>query len=276
MKGTPKSSSVPKRTFRSALIEMFEKDYKILGSHRVLEMIADDICQLRDEFYPSQDDRTYGSLAWVTTSAENAKPRLGQRVEDYKNHRILLPLIHQDDVDALQRHTEVAERDRMKIVRLAKEAFKQDGMLTVEELSLMLNRSEAHIIRRIREHQERAQEILPLKGNRLDIGSGTTHKRIVIELYEQKMAPPEIAARVKHNQESVDRYIKDYDRVKFLARRGVDEDEMALITGRGKIVIRQYVRLVKKHHPEIFQREPGEGSGLRPPPSPGDRPDSMR
>jgi len=255
MKETPKDSSVSKRTFRSALVEMFEKDYKILGSHRVLEMIADDICQLRDEFYPRQDDRTYGSLAWVTTSSENAKPRLGQRVEDYKHRRILLPLIHQDDVDALRRGVGTAERDQMKIARLAKEAYQQGGLLTLEELSLMLNRSLASIVHRVREFQERTQEILPLKGNRLDIGCGTTHKRIVIELYEQKMEPPEIAARVKHSQEAVDRYIKDYERIKFLARRGIDEDEMALMTGRGKTVIRQYMRLLKKHHPEIVKRE---------------------
>lgn len=254
MKETPKDSSVPKRTFRGALIEMFEKDYKILGSHKVLEMIADDICQLRDEFYPRQDDRTYGSLAWVTTSSENVRPKLGQRVEDYKHRRVLLPLVHQDDVDALRRGDKIAERDRIKIVRLAKEAERQGGLLTLEELSLMLNRSLTCIVQRIREYQELAQEILPLKGNCMDIGCGTTHKKIIIELFERKVEPPEIAARVKHSLEAVDRYIKDYERIKFLARRGIDENEMALITGRGKTVIRQYMRIVKKYHPEIVRR----------------------
>ncbi len=66
MKETPKDSAVPKRTFRSALVEMFEKDYKILGSHRVLEMIADDICQLRDEFYPRQEALRYS--VWAVKS----------------------------------------------------------------------------------------------------------------------------------------------------------------------------------------------------------------
>jgi len=255
VKETPKDSSVPKRTFRSALIEMFEKDYKILGSHKVLEMIADDVCQLRDEFYPRQDDRTYGSLAWVTTSSENVKPRLGQRVEDYKHRRILLPLVHQDDLDALRRGAGTAERDRIKIARLAKEASQQGGLLTLEELSLMLNRSSVSVSHRIREYQEQTQEILPLKGNCLDMGRGTTHKRIIIELYERKVEPPEIAARVKHSLEAVDRYIKDYERIKFLARRGIDEDEMAMMTGRGKTIIRQYMRIVGKYHPEIVERE---------------------
>ena len=45
-----KENAIRKRTFRSALIEMLEREYKLIGSHKVIELIADDICQLRDEF----------------------------------------------------------------------------------------------------------------------------------------------------------------------------------------------------------------------------------
>ena len=75
MKETPKDSSVPKRTFRSALVEMFEKDYKILGSHRVLEMIADDICQLREEFYPGRTTGLTG--AWPGSPPRRRMPNPG-------------------------------------------------------------------------------------------------------------------------------------------------------------------------------------------------------
>jgi hypothetical protein len=36
-------SAIKKRTFRSALIEMFEREYKLIGSHKVIELIAEDI-----------------------------------------------------------------------------------------------------------------------------------------------------------------------------------------------------------------------------------------
>ena len=38
--------SIPKRNFRNSLIRMLEDQYKILGSHKVLQMIADDIMAL--------------------------------------------------------------------------------------------------------------------------------------------------------------------------------------------------------------------------------------
>ena len=74
--GNYKESAIKKRTFRSALIEMLEREYKLIGSHKVIELIADDICQLRDEFYPRTGEEVYGNLTWVTTSSENKKPRL--------------------------------------------------------------------------------------------------------------------------------------------------------------------------------------------------------
>ena len=60
--GNYKESAIKKRTFRSALIEMLEREYKLIGSHKVIELIADDICQLRDEFYPRTGEEAYGNL----------------------------------------------------------------------------------------------------------------------------------------------------------------------------------------------------------------------
>jgi len=83
MKMAPdKENAIAKHTFRSALIELFERKYKLIGSHKVIELIADDICQLRDEFCPRSGEEVYGNLSWVTTA------KLGQRVEDYKSVRI--------------------------------------------------------------------------------------------------------------------------------------------------------------------------------------------
>ncbi|MFD1361729.1 DUF1670 domain-containing protein [Lentibacillus salinarum] len=58
------------------------------------------------------------------------------------------------------------------------------------------------VSKRIQEYQEEHQVILPIKGNQLDIGPGVTHKKIIIELYEQLMAPPDIAKRNRSGQKS--------------------------------------------------------------------------
>ena len=261
---TPKESAIAKRTFRSALIELFEREYKLMGSHKVIELIADDICQLRDEFYPRAGE-AYGNLSWVTTSVENKKPKLGQRVEDYKNIRLSLPLVSEADLNPVKNATS-AERDKAKIVRLINSAYEQGGLLTIEELAQIVNRSVLSVSKRINEYQQEHQVILPIKGNKLDIGPGITHKQIILEQYEKKVASSDIARQVNHSQEAVDRYIKDYERVKFLARRGMDVIEISHLTGRGKQVIKQYIKILQRYHPELFtvkasdqSREAGAG-----------------
>ena len=250
-KSNKKESGITKRTFRSALMEMLETEYKLIGSHKVIELIADDICQLRDEFYPKSHETSFGNLTWVTTSSENKKPKLGQRIEEYKAQRIDLPLINEQDLKLVNEKS--AQRDQAKIVRLINAAFEQGGLLTLEEIGLMINRSMMTVSKRIQEYQEENQIILPIKGNQLDIGPGVTHKKIIIELYEKQVAPPDIAKRTHHSLEAVDRYIKDYEKVKFLVRRGINKEDIEHLTGRGKKVVDQYIEILKRHHQALFE-----------------------
>ncbi|QQK77820.1 DUF1670 domain-containing protein [Salicibibacter cibarius] len=209
-------SGFAKRTFRSALMEMLESEYKLIGSHKVIELIADDICQLRDEFYPMRHETSFGNLTWITTSSENEKPKLGQKIEDYKAQRIDLPLVTEEDLKKAQNGI------RHGLSGSLTPPLNKEGGSSLEELSLMVNRSTLTVSKRIQEYQEGHQIILPIKGNQLDIGPGVTHKKIIIELYEQQVPPPDIAKRTHHSLEAVDRYIKDYDKVKFLVRRNID------------------------------------------------------
>jgi len=45
-------AGMQQRTFRQALIHLLETDYAILGSGRILQLLADDVQSLIDQFYP--------------------------------------------------------------------------------------------------------------------------------------------------------------------------------------------------------------------------------
>jgi hypothetical protein len=92
-------------------------------------------------------------------------------------------------------------------------------------------------------YQKETGEILPLKGYVLDQGSLPTHKGIIISLYEQGVSPADIVLRTSHSIDAVDRYIKHYEQVKKLIKRGMDEKAIKSITGRSLNVIRQYINL---------------------------------
>ena len=145
------------------------------------------------------------------------------------------------------------EHDRIRIERLTKAAKEKGGLLTVEELAAILNRSTVTISKRIQEYHEQNDDILPLKGYILDMGRGTTHKKKILTLYEKGIESPDIARKTEHDLESVDRYIKDYERVKFLVRRGISKTQIQHLTGRGFSVISQYLKIIEKYHPDIIQ-----------------------
>jgi hypothetical protein len=243
--------SIEKRTFKTAIIQLLEKEYKILGSHKVIEMIADDIEQLHREFYPESTSNKLGYLRWITTSEENNKPGLGQKVEEYKSTTVDLPYLTEEDIRLKEEGITNREHDLIRIERLTKAAKEQGGLLSIVELAAILNCSTGTITNRIREYKKREKKTFPLKGYVLDIGRGTTHKSLIIEFYEEGVAPPDISRRTYHSLEAVDRYIKDYERVKFLRRKGLKKKEISRSINRGEDLVREYLQILKRYHPEI-------------------------
>ena len=75
--------SITKRDFKTALIRLLESEYKIIGSHRVLLMLADDIEQLHQEYYPQRNRLRSGDVVWQTTKDD------GQPSELRKENRVV-------------------------------------------------------------------------------------------------------------------------------------------------------------------------------------------
>lgn len=93
VKARNRYASIPKRSYRNAIIRLLEEQYKIIGSHKVLQMIADDLVALHKEFYPEIDKQHLGHILWRTTGGNCKKPSYGTRVEDYEVKTVILPLV---------------------------------------------------------------------------------------------------------------------------------------------------------------------------------------
>ena len=137
------------------------------------------------------------------------------------------------------------------MVRLLKSAKQQGGLLSGAELSMIMNRSLTSIRKYLDAYTKKTKEILPLKGYVLDQGSLPTHKGIIISLYEQGKSPADIVLHTAHSQEAVDRYIKQYDQIKKLIKKGMDEVAIKEITGRSMKVVREYIKLYYDLNPVI-------------------------
>lgn len=252
--------SIAKRDFKTALIRLLETDYKVLGSRRVLVMLADDIEQLHQEYFPQRNRVQFGDVVWQTTKDDGQRQNYGKKTEDYAVQTVILPLVRNDDVErriyfkkgdrnSNYRHREA--RDIELMVRLLKSAKAQGGLLSGAELSVLMNRSLTTIGKYLKAYFEKTGEVLPMKGYVLDQGSNPTHKGIIISLYEHGISPADIVLKTGHTQQAVDRYIKSYDQVLALVRKKHDAISISQITGRTLNTIRQYLRLVNDFHPNF-------------------------
>lgn len=255
-----KASRVPykginARTFKSAIKQLLEREYKLVGSHKIIELIADDIDQLHDKYYSGSSSEIIGEIRWITVSDENERGALGKRVEEYETTVVKLPYLTREDIKLKQEGMSKREHDLIRLERLTKSAKEQGGLLSEAELATILNYSMSTISKRINTYQERNNEVLPLRGNVLDMGRGVTHKKMIIQLYEEGVSPPVISKRTYHSLEAVDRYVKDYERVKFLSEKGLSKGEIKRSIDRGKTVISEYIKLLNKYHPELQEKK---------------------
>jgi len=249
-------------TFRQAIVYLLETEYKLVGSHRVIQMIADDIVELQAEYYWDADQVPPGHIVWRGTLDGGHKPAVGRKAEEEPTVTAVLPLITDGDIVARAqgcpagKHAGMWARERSirRMVRLVKAGLNNPGgrqLLSLAELALLLNRSIATVSRYVRDHFERTGELLPIKGYVLDQGSRPTHKGHILRLYEQGMAPPDIARTTDHSLEAVDRYIKDYERVKVLLGKGLTVKEISHAIGKGERTVLQYREIALAFHPDL-------------------------
>ncbi len=250
--------SINKRDFRSALINLLENDYKLIGSRKIIEILSEDIEDLHNEYYPHTNRVGNGEIVFRTTKDDGQRQSYGKRTEDYGTTTVVLPLVTKEDVErriyfkkgdknSNYKHREA--RDIETMVRLLKSAKDQGGLLSGAELSVLMNRSLGTIGKYLKAYQEKTGEILPLKGYVLDQGSLPTHKGIIISLYEHGVSPADIVLKTSHSQDAVDRYIKHYEQIKKLLQKGLDEKAIVSITGRSLNVVRQYIKLYYNFNP---------------------------
>ena len=258
--------SITKRDFRSALINLLEREYKILGSRRVIDLLADDIENLHREYYPRQSEVGFGEIVFRTTKDDGQRQSYGKKTEDYASVTVVLPLITKEDVerriyykkgDRNSNYEHREARDIETMVRLLKEAKRQGGLLSGAELSVLMNRSLSTVRKYLDAYLKKTGEILPLKGYVLDQGSLPTHKGIIISLYEQGISPADIVLKTGHSQNAVDRYIKHYTQIKKLLMRGMNESAIKEITGRTMKVVKEYAKLYHDLNPRKTPKNPG-------------------
>ncbi|MBI2940796.1 MAG: DUF1670 domain-containing protein [Chloroflexi bacterium] len=248
---------------RQALLRMLEEDYGLLGSRRVLELLAVDVEKLIERHYPASERVGSGAMMLTATraSSKEDKGRPGRGAGEYDLVTLAWPVVTAEDIESLrtlppgpgkgQTWREIQKRRLGRLIEHGLKHPEGPAYLTLADLSLLTGLSMDLVSRYVEEVRKETGQALPTMGYRFDIGMRPTHKREIIALYEAGTDEAEIARRSGHSQASVGRSIRDDERVKLLLSRQVAPGDIAPLMMLAPTVVAEHVGLVQKYHPEL-------------------------
>lgn len=247
-----------KRTFQQALVHLLENGYALIGSGRVLDLLADDVQQLVDQFYPQPQRLNSGWLVFTGTKANGHKAYPGDKATDYELVTLAWPVLTPEDRQylATQPETKATRQQwcQQRLIRLIEYGWQHpDGpvLLTVADLAAMMGLTTVQISQLLKQARQTTGKALLTKGYYFDQGMRPSHKTEIIALYEQGLDEAAIARRTQHAQTSVGRYIRDYERVKLLLKQNIPVEQMSQLIEMQPNVVNAYVKLLAQYHPDL-------------------------
>lgn len=247
------------RTFQAAFVHEMESNYGFLKSRRMLSLLAQDVQRLIEEFYPLPQHLRPGWILFTGTKADGHKARPGQHACEFTSVTIPWPLLLPEDLQWMATHQDVEEQRRpllkQRLIRLIEHgATHPQGpvLLTLSDLALLIGITPAYASTLLKEARLETGKPLLTKGYFFDQGMRPTHKAEIVALYEQGCDELEIARRSHHDQTSVGRYLRDYERIKELVKLKIATDRIPQLLDLQPSVVQAYLDLLRLHRPLLF------------------------
>ena len=260
-----------KRTFQQAVLHLLESDYGLLGSRRMLMLLASDLQQLVEEFYPPPERLSSGWMVFTGTKASGSKPHPGQSAGDHELLTLAWPVLLPEDIQQLTTLPEGKERAKalqkwfqQRLIRIIEYGWqhpKGPALLTQADLGGMVGLKHEQVSLLLAEARRTTGKPLLTKGYYFDQGRHPTHKAEIIALYEAGLDEADIARQTSHAPASVGKYIRDYERVKLLLTHHTPVEHIGHLLQMQPSVIRAYLDLVYQYHPDL------EPEKVSPPPT---------
>jgi len=241
--GVRKYRTAHDRFLKPAIVNFFEREFSGHFGPIVRENIAEELVNLFDSLCPETTRLKPGQMLWNAldrhTRADSSKRR-------YKP--VILTVVDKNDIEMFEKQKPIPEIRKQVVARIMKEAYKQNGLLSTRDLSLILTMGAQQLSNVRVEYEKQNQTVLPHTGSIQDMGSTVTHKKQIVHKHVvQKKDPKKVAYETNHSQMAVDRYIKDFYRVKTLVDDGKDIDYINLATNISKHVIIQYQQILDQY-----------------------------
>lgn len=241
--GIKRYHSAHDRFLKPVIVNFFAREFEGFFGPIVRENIADALIKLFNENCPKATRLKPGQVIW---NALDKHTRGDSPKRRYKT--VILTIVSDKDVDMFEKGESISNIRKNVITRIIREAYQQGGVLSMRDIGLLLVKRPSEISNLRIDYEKQNQVVLPHTGVLHDMGSSVSHKRqIVYKHVVEKKDPVKVAYETNHSQSAVDRYLRDFNRVKTLTDEQKDIDYIQLVTNIAKPVIKQYQQIINNY-----------------------------
>jgi hypothetical protein len=230
------------RFLKGILDNFFKNEFPKLIGPILRDKLTDELINILDKMLPLKDHLKPGQVIWnavdIRTRADSQHPKFVP---------VILTLISEEDIEKLTNGTTMSVIRDQAIARLHHEAYSQGGLLSMRDIGLLTWRYGGTISQYRITYEKEQDVILPNTGTLQDMGSCISHKAIIIKkLIIDKKDPITVAKETNHSIYAVERYLKDFYRVRYCYDDNKDIEFTSLATGLNKFVVKQYFEILNE------------------------------
>ena len=228
------------RFLRPVLINFFAREFPKLFGPVMRERIVDELIDLFEKTTPDVKRIKPGQILWNALD-KNTRG-------DSPNRRyitVVLSVITENDVEQLAKGVLMSVVATNAIARMIKEAYEQGGVLSSRDIGMLTLRTPSYASKIRLQYEKSNNCLLPHTGLLHDMGSSISHKKTIIrKVLVEKKDPADVARECNHSQRAVDRYLKDFHRVKTAYKLNQNNDYVHIVTGIAKHVVKEYIEMI--------------------------------
>jgi len=228
------------RFLRPVLINFFAREFPKLFGPVMRERIVDELIALFEKTTPEVKRIKPGQILWNALDKNTRGDSPNRRYVT-----VVLSVITENDVEQLVNGVPMSVVANNAIARMIKEAYEQGGVLSSRDIGLLTLKNPTCVSKMRLEYEKKNKCLLPHTGLLHDMGSCISHKTTIIrKVLVEKKDPADVARECNHTQRAVDRYLKDFHRVKTAYKQNQDNDYVHIVTGIAKHVVKQYIEMI--------------------------------
>ena len=225
---------------------------KEVGFGRVLaRQLVEDIISIRAAVCPRTSQLKSGEMPMLVTHV-TAKLTEDSHTRYRKLAPVIITVFTKEEMDtfpkSMDEHIEVFSK---RILRVCFEAYKQNGLLTLQEMQWIFMANSTKISEIIRTAEYKHKIIIPTPGTILDAGKSITHKDIIVKLHLEGQTVKDISRITYHSPRSVDSYIGTFEAVLVLHLYKMPVRLMSRILGKGINLIEEHLRLIDEVYEDV-------------------------